>query len=36
MRGYITTPFGEKIYGKYSKVKKVSLSAADYKKCKIK
>lgn len=34
MKGYVTTPFGEKIYGKYSKVKKVSLSATDYKKCK--
>lgn len=36
VRGYITTPFGEKIYGKYSKVKKCSLSSKDYKKCKIK
>lgn len=34
MRGYVTTPFGERIYGKYSKVKKISLSSADYKKCK--
>lgn len=34
MRGYVTTPFGEKIYGKYSKAKKISLSASDYKKCK--
>ena len=34
IRGYVTTPFGERIYGKYSKVKKVSLSSADYKKCK--
>lgn len=34
IRGYVTTPFGDKIYGKYSKVKKISLSASDYKKCK--
>ena len=34
IRGYVTTPFGERIYGKYSKVKKISLSSADYKKCK--
>lgn len=33
MRGYVTTPFGENIYGKYSKVKKISLSNADYRRC---
>lgn len=34
IRGYVTTPFGDKIYGKYSKIKRISLSASDYKKCK--
>ena len=34
VRGYVTTPFGERMYGKYSKVKQISLSTTDYKKCK--